>query len=443
MFQSKLSGFQERIRKYAFCILSSRIGLALVLVTAAAQMAHAQGGGPSPADTAVTDLDFYLGQALQNSPLLKDYHNQVLIGEVDRQLVRASYRPQVNGNSTNIYAPSIHGWGYDQAISNGGNFTTVAAVTQTLVGREHLDAQYETIRLQNQGRDNSAKVSEQDLKKSITAQYIITYGDLQQLTFNRDIYDLLQKESTLLKDLTEKNVYRQTDYLAFLVTLKQEALLLQELTIQYRNDHGTLNYLCGIVDTAATALQAPGIELQSLPDVTRSVFFRQFHLDSLTLRNSRSLIDFSYRPKANLYADAGYSSSLMYEPYKNFGVSFGVTLSVPIYDGHQRKMQYSKLDIAERTRSGYKDFFTRQYSQQIAQLSQQLKATEDLIGQINDQVHYSQTLIEVNGKLLETGDAKIADYILALNNYLNAKNLLTQNNITRLQIINQINYWNR
>jgi outer membrane protein TolC len=133
----------------------------------------------------------------------------------------------------------------------------------------------------------------------------------------------------------------------------------------------------------------------------------------------------------------------MYEPYKNFGVSFGITLSVPIYDGHQRKMQYSKLDIAERTRSGYKDFFTRQYSQQIAQLSQQLKATEDLIGQINDQVHYSQTLIEVNGKLLETGDARIADYILALNNYLNAKNLLTQNNITRLQIINQINYWNR
>ena len=409
----------------------------LLLLVVGGLQVHAQ------TDTAVTDLDFYLGQALQNSPLLKDYHNQVLLGEVDSQLVRASYRPQVNGNSTNIYAPTIHGWGYDQAVSNGGNFTTVAAVTQTLVGRQHLDAQYETIRLQNQGRDNSAKLSEQDLKKSITAQYIITYGDLQQLTFNRDIYDLLQKESTLLKDLTEKNVYRQTDYLAFLVTFKQQALLLQELTIQYRNDHGTLNYLCGIVDTAATALRTPGIELQSLPDVTHSIFFRQFHLDSLTLRNSRSLIDFNYRPKASLYGDAGYSSSLMYEPYKNFGVSFGVTLSVPIYDGHQRKMQYSKLDIQERTRSGYKDFFTRQYSQQIAQLSQQLKATEDLIGQINEQVRYSQTLIDVNGKLLETGDAKIADYILALNNYLNAKNLLTQNNITRLQIINQINYWNR
>ena len=72
-----------------------------------------------------------------------------------------------------------------------------------------------------------------------------------------------------------------------------------------------------------------------------------------------------------------------------------------------------------------------------------MKATEELIGQINEQVKYSGTLIDVNGKLMGTGDAKIADYILALSNYLNAKNLLTQNNITRLQIINQLNYWNR
>jgi outer membrane protein TolC len=390
-----------------------------------------------------TRLDFYVGQALQNSPLLKDLHNQVLSAEVDSQLIKAGYLPQVVGSSANIYAPTIHGYGYDQAVSNGGNFTTVAAVTKTLVGQKHLDAQYETLRLQNQGLGNSAKVSEQDLKKSVTAQYITAYGDLQQLKFNREIYMLLQREERLLKDLTDKNVYRQTDYLTFLVTLKQEGLLLQQLDIQYRNDHSTLNYLCGINDTSATILEDPGIRLQTLPDISSSVFFRQYGLDSLKLRNDRALIDFSYRPKASLYADGGYSSSLMYEPYKNFGVSFGFMVTMPIYDGHQRKLQYSKLDIAERTRNGYKDFFTRQYNQQIAQLTQQLKATESLIGQIDEQVRYSEALIEVNGKLLGTGDARIADYIIALGNFLSAKNLLTQNNITRLQIINQINYWSR
>jgi outer membrane protein TolC len=391
----------------------------------------------------VTHLDFYLGQALQNSPLLNDYRNQVLTGGIDSQLIRAAYRPQVAGSSVNVYAPLINGWGYDQAISNGGNFTTVVAVTQTLVGQKHLDAQYETIRLQNQGVTNTSKISEQDLKKNVTAQYITAYGDLEQLRFNREVYALLQREEGLLKDLTQKNVYRQTDYLAFLVTLKQEGLLLQQLDIQYRNDHGTLNYLCGIADTGATLLEDPGVKLQHLPEIGNSVFFRQYGLDSLRLRNTRSLVDFSYRPKASLYADGGWSSSLMYEPYKNFGVSFGFSVTMPIYDGHQRKMQYSKLDIAERTRSGYKNFFTSQYNQQIAQLTQQLKATEALIGQIDEQVRYSQALIDVNGKLLGTGDAKISDYIIALGNYLNAKNLLTQNMITRLQIINQINYWNR
>ncbi|HZE84898.1 MAG TPA: TolC family protein, partial [Puia sp.] len=330
-------------------------------------------------------------------------------------------------------------------ISNGGNFSTLAGVNKQFVGARNLDAQFETIRLQNRGIENTSKISEQDLKKNVTAQYITTYGDIQQLSFNRDIYTLLQKEEELLKELTEKNVYRQTDNLAFLVTLQQEGLLLRQLQIQFQNDFGTLNYLCGVMDTATSTatLQEPPIHLQPLPDISGSVFFRQYHIDSLRLLNSRSLIDFGYKPKLNLYADAGFSSSLAFQAYKNFGTSFGFSVTVPIYDGHQKKLQYTKLNIAERTREGYKDFFTHQYNQQIAQLAQQLRATEGLIGEIGAQIKYSETLITVNGKLLSTGDAKISDYILALNNYLNAKNLLTQNNIIRLQIINNINYWNR
>ena len=88
-------------------------------------------------------------------------------------------------------------------------------------------------------------------------------------------------------------------------------------------------------------------------------------------------------------------------------------------------------------------FFAQQYNQQIAQLKQQLRTTEELISDINAQIKYSKTLIDVDGKLMETGDAKIADFVIAINNYLNAKNLLNQNNVSRLQLINQLNYWNR
>lgn len=409
----------------------SNIGFILVMAISSSSFAQSHA------------LDYFLHRALTNSPLLYDYQNQVQSNRVDSLRVRAVYKPHLTGSSINSYAPLINGFGYDQAITNGGNFNALVLANKTLVSKRNLNTQLESIQLQSQSVQNTAKISEQELKKIVTAQYITTYGDIQQLHFNREIYDLLHKEEIVLKRLTANNVYRQTDYLAFLVTLQQQELLYKQLQIQFKNDFATLNYLCGITDTAAVSLAAPVISLYRLPDLARSAFFRQFEIDSLKLTNYRALVDFSYRPKANLYADAGFNSSFAYTPYKNFGASFGVSLTVPIYDGRQRKLLYQKIGIAEDTRNRYKTFFTHQYQQQIAQLTQQLLATEELIDQINEQIKYAEGLITANGKLLETGDAKIADYIIALGNYLNARNLLAQNRITRLQIINQINYWNR
>jgi len=389
------------------------------------------------------NIDFFITQALDNSPLLKDFKNQVQINLADSQRIRASYKPQVLGSSTNSYAPAIKGYGYDGAITNGGQLSAVVGVNQALVSKKYMDAQFETLRLQNLGIENSAKISEQDLVRTIIAQYITAFGDMQQLRFAREINMLLKKEENLLKALTESNVYRQTDYLTFLVTRQQQELSVRQLGIQLQNDYATLNYLSGIVDTAEAALAEPALTLHQLPEIGQSSFFRKFILDSLQLGNSRSLVDFSYKPKVNLYADAGYNSTLTYLPYKNFGTSFGVNVTVPIYDGHQKKIQYSKISIAEKTRLGYKDFYTAQYSQQVAQLLQQLRATSGLIDEINHQIKYAEGLINVNIKLLETGDAKIADLVIAINNYMTAQNLLTQNNTSRLQIINQINYWNR
>ncbi len=129
-------------------------------------------------------------------------------------------------------------------------------------------------------------------------------------------------------------------------------------------------------------------------------------------------------------------------PYKNFGTNVGINLSIPIYDGHQKQLQYTKINIEERTRLRQKEYFNKQLQQQVQQLQQQLASLEQLIGPINKQINYLKTLIEVDGKLLETGDIKITDYVLALNNYIISRNLVVQNIISRFQILNQLNYWN-
>jgi len=386
-------------------------------------------------------LDYYLSHAISNSPLIKEFQNQILSFKVDSQIVRASRRPQIVGSSNNMYAPIVNGIGYDEAITNIAQVSALLSVNKSILSKKTIEKQLSGFQIQSQSVSNNIRLSEQELKKAITDQYIITFGEQLQLQLNREIEELLRKEDTLLRRLTQNNIYRQTDYLAFQVTLQQQLLSTSELEIQFQFDFATLNYLAGLVDTAVVILADPQLKLLSLPDYSTSVFYRQYFLDSLKLRNDRTLVDLNYRPKFNVFADGGYNSTLQFDPYKNFGFSFGFSLAVPIYDGKQKKMQYAKIDLQEKTRQAKRDFFLSQQQQQIRQLRRQLTSTEQLIEQINKQLKYSETLIQTYHKLLATGDVRLTDFILTINNYLNIKNLVTQNYVNRLKIVNQLNYW--
>ena len=388
-------------------------------------------------------LDHYLEIAKNNSPLLKDLHNQVLSNQVDSLRLRAGLKPQVNANSGGLYAPIVDGYGYSEAITNNHTLNALMSANKAIVSKKNINAQIDAITLLSQSIGNATKISEQDLKKAITTQYITAYGDLLQYQFNQEVVDLLSKEEQLLKKLTRANVYHQSDYLTFLVTLKQTQLQLLQARLLYKNDYSTLNYLAGIADTSMIELAEPAIQRPILPDPNTSIFFRQYKLDSLKLLNSRQLIDFSYKPKISITADGGYNSDFMGQAYKNFGLSAGFTFTMPIYDGGQRKMQYRKIDLQEETRQNYKAFFNVQFKQQIAQLNQQIAENENLVQQIDEQIKYTESLIKVDSDLLQTGDLRIADLILAINNYLTIKNLRTTTTITKLQLINQLNYWNR
>jgi len=386
-------------------------------------------------------LGQYINAGLQTSPLLKDYAYQAQINGIDSARIAAGYKPQVNAVSTNTYSPVIGGVGYDGAITNFGTFSQLVSATKQWVSKANLNNQYGALRLLGDSLRNASKITMQDLKKAITTQYIIAYGSWQQYQFNREVYSLLAKEDTLLKTLTQATVYRQTDYLTFLVTLQQQKLAVMGARNQYQADFATLNYVSGIFDTAFTPLAPPDIELSNMLEAENTVFYNKYLIDSMVLRNADAQIDFTYKPKINFYADAGYISSFTYQAYKNFGTSVGVNLSVPIYDGKQRKMQHSKIAIAEQARQQYQNYFVTQYNQQLAQLAQQLQNTQQIIAETEGQLNYVESLIQANAKLLATGDVHMADYIIAINNYLNAKNIILQNNINKLQIINQVNYW--
>jgi len=386
------------------------------------------------------DLFYFLEKARRNSPLLADYQNQIKTSTLDSLLNKASYKTQIAANLNANYAPVINGYGYDTALSNGQMVSALVGFNQRILGKNQISSQAESFKLVKDALIINKKVAVKDLDKSIITQYITAFGTEKQMVFNNKITKLLKEEEIILKKLTKNSIYKQTDYLIFNATIKQQELTALQLKQQYQNDLALLNYLTGERDTTLVQLKEPDLNIK--PDKEQgSIFLKQFETDSLKIKNADRLIDNNYKPSFSVLGDAGYNSSFISKGYKNFGFSVGLGMSIPIYDGNQRNLQHQKNSMALATNESYTQNFKRQYQQQLFLLNQKFNQSIETNKMLQSQLLVAEALIEANKKLLLTGDAQITEYIIALSNLISIQTAIAQNNVNNLQIINEINYW--
>jgi outer membrane protein TolC len=387
------------------------------------------------------NLDDFIAVGLANSPILKDYKNQVLAYKLDSQLIRATLRPQIYANGQAAYYPVINGYGYDNAITNGGNYSALLGASQNIFTRNLSGPQYRNIQIQTLGSVNTTKISGHDLNRNITTQYLTAYTDYSLLEFTKLTYKLLNDELQVLKKLVESGIYKQVSYFSFRIEVQSLALALKQNELQYRRDVSDLKALCGMNDTILYKLEKPDITINDLKDIEASPQFYQFRIDSLRILNSKEIINIRYRPKLGWFADAGLMTSNPAMINKNFGTSFGLNFSVPIYDGHQKKLEYQKISLAENTRSNYSSFYRAQFGVHIAEINKEFELTNKLITQMQEQLKEAQTLINVSKLELNRGDLPITDFILAIRSYVTINSSLNQTLIRQLQLINEYNYW--
>ena len=387
------------------------------------------------------ELKYFIDKAQTNSPLLKDISNQLKSNSLDSLLNIATRKPQFNANIAANFAPVLNDGGYDVTVTNNHVVSGLVGVNQKIIGKNNRNNQLQIYKLIKDGLTTTKKIAVKDVNRAITSQYITVSATSEQIVYNEKTAAVLKEESKILKQLTQHSVYKQTDYLLFSATVKQQELVLLQLKQQYQNDLGMLYYIAGETDTTTVHLQKPNITLKDNTQNNKSIFFKNFENDSIKLQNQNRQIDFAYKPSISLLADAGYLSSFAVLPYANIGFSVGFGITVPIYDGGQRTLQHQKTSAALETNLAYKNNFKKQYQQQLLLLNQKLKQTQQLEKALQQQLKITETLIEAQKKLLLTGDAQITDFVLAITSIISIQNSISQNNINRLQVINDINYW--
>ena len=387
-------------------------------------------------------LDYYLDNGLKNSPLLKDYQNQISTANLDSLMVKASQKPQVNTNLSIYYAPIFNNGnnGYDEAISNGGAYSATIGVQQYIFNSKTLANKYSAIQLQKQSITNTQKISVNDLIRIITNQYLTLYSDFSEVSFNQEFLKFMNAEKEILKTFADKGIYKQTDYISFLIETQSQEILVNQLNAQLISDNHLINQLCGINETVQAGFIMPEVPKKNQADINSSPLFIKYKLDSLKILNDKNSVDIRYHPKLSWTADIGFLSSTPYNFYQHYGLSAGLNLSIPLYDGHQRKLDYQKLAISENTRANYELFFKNIYNQQVIQINKELSDNKVIIEQLKAQLKLAEELIVMAKTQLECGNIPIIEFINAAKNYITINRNLTHSQVKDLQLTNELNY---
>ncbi len=432
------------IARFSGLIAGLALGAALL---AGSRAARAQAGaapavlGPLPtvAETPASPrrLDEFLLVARRRSPLLRENANQVGQNRLD-SLVRARQNGvQVGGIGSAVFYPSITNvvngqdvqvLGYDNAVSNGGNFAAFAQATKPLFNRFQLQNDYQIISNQGLVLRNTGRLSALDLRRSITDQFLTAYAAETQLAFSRTLLAQLRQQDEMLRQLVNGGIFKQTQYLSFYLSVRTQEVTVEQNRLAYRRELGTLRALAGVADTALITIEAPNPPTHRPLAGLLAPAQRQYTLDSLRLLLDRRAVDAYYRPKVSAVFDGGLQSS-SYLPVAlahSVGIGGGLQLGIPIFDGHQRQLQYQRIELSEQSRRGYRQFITLQRRQQYEQLEGLIRASEALLGRIREQLRVADALVGAARQQLATGDVAILDYLNLVTSYRTLQFSLTQ-----------------
>lgn len=385
------------------------------------------------------DLNFYLQNGIANSPLLKDYSNLQQQNRIDSMLVLVQKKISVSVDGLVQIAPVINGIGYEEQISNRGQYAAVVGANQPIFQSKMVNGQLNSVHIQSQMISANQKISQRELEKAITDQYLTSYHSISEMQFQQQTISSLQNQEKILKELVNSGIYLETDYLTLQLQIQTEKINLKQMQDDYRSNLYALNALCGIADTTTLQIEKPDLVWKGA-STNANPNLLLYSLDSFSIEASKDLLHFNYVPKVNLHGDAGYMAIPADFSVKKFGFSAGVSLAWNIYDGSKKNLQMQQFSVQQSTYSFYKSNYSLRLSMQLADLEKKLQSSNEIISQWQNQIKDMNKLLSMRRDQMESGQLSMIDYLLLIRSYRDLQKNLNDAEMKQQQIISEHNY---
>ena len=404
------------------------------------------------------NLDFYIGQAKKNSPLINQAKNENKLVYLDlQQMNKILYKPEINLVSGLTFSPIVSHdvgssglklvsrdatdyIGHDLALTDGGQYQALVSLRQPLLTGSKYDAYVAKADISEKINANNISLTEHELEQIVGYQYLFCILSSKEAENMLSLVRDLEDQYKLLEKLVENGVYKQTDLMLMQLELENYNLEYKGYWSDYAANLYDLNLICGISDSTIVKLQDHEFSLNQTK-VVESGFLTGYRLDSLSIISDLTIDELKYKPQLDLFTDVGLNAS--YLPYpKRLGLSFGLAFTWNIFDGNQREIQREKSAVNLQTIEFNKNNFMIQNQMNKNKVIAQIESIIDRIQLNETQQEQYQRIADAYLKELRLGEASVMDYKNLLNDIAVKKQELLQLNMEKQFLINSYNYLN-
>ncbi len=400
------------------------------------------------------NIDYFITKALENSPQIKNYNNLFLINNLQKKLDEAQnsafqvyltgdylLAPYFNNNghlvSTN---PDPKAIGYDVGITNGGLYSALINVDKNIFNGPLLDALNNQRTIQGKSYENQLNTEKHILRKTVTDQYLNTLQNFELYKLSKEIDGNLENQLKITADLVQKGIAKVQDYLLLKVETKSQQINLNQTWQNYKNGLFQLYSICGIKDTGTIMIDSVNLTLTAPPDSSK--FLRQFYLDSLNTIAQQSVFETKYLPQIKLFFNTGLSAVEIDNIQRRFGLSAGISFSLPILDGDQRDITRQQSLIAEKITDDYKNYAAKNIFTQRRDAENRIKSLRNNLDDFKNQTEDYKKLLNISLEQLEKGNMSMIEYLTELRNYIDLQKNYISTEINYQLEISNYNYWN-
>jgi outer membrane protein len=322
--------------------------LSLILMLVGSEQIHAQGKPLSLSD--------YLNAALKSHPLLGSAEQARASALYGSEAVRKGYYPQIGIASHFIAAP-----GYDQAVTNGGEFGAQITASYLLYdgGARSFEIQKAGIGV-DQGTLYQTR-TKADITFSVSAAFAAAVKEKRELDVVEQDYGQLNEYLQLVKQLHASGQGDETDVLKTTVEMNNVKIDVDARKITYKNSLILLAQVAGLptvdVKDVDTALQPLSFDTtfsatQNIDLTSQGLVLKQAELDA-------QIAGAKLRPNISVGADAGALTSLpnLQQGFSNvFGASVGLSLTVPFFTFGSVENNYNAARASAKSISLQNDY---------------------------------------------------------------------------------------